>query len=134
MTKFTDAERNAMKDRAKELKSAKGADTEPELLAKIAAMPDADRVIAERLHEVVKAACGDLMPKLWYGMPAYYRNGKMICFFQPASKFKARYGMFGFSDAANLDDGAMWPAYYAIAELNADVESRITMLVKQATS
>ncbi|WP_433363162.1 iron chaperone [Actinoplanes sp. CA-142083] len=134
MTKFSEAERDAMKNRAKELKAGKSADTEGELLAKIETMPEADRVIAARVHEVVKAASGDLMPKLWYGMPAYYLNGKMICFFQPASKFKARYGMFGFSDAANLDDGAMWAAYYAIAELNPDVEARITALVKQATS
>ncbi|MFI5889941.1 iron chaperone [Actinoplanes sp. NPDC051513] len=134
MTKFSDAERNALKDRSKELRSGKNADTEAELLAKISTMPDADRAIAERLHEVVVAAAGELVPKLWYGMPAYYRNGKMVCFFQPASKFKARYGMFGFSDAANLDDGAMWPAYYAVAALDADVEARITMLVKQAIS
>jgi uncharacterized protein YdhG (YjbR/CyaY superfamily) len=134
MTKFTDAERNALKDRAKELKSGKNADTEAELLAKIATMPEADREIAGRLHEVVTAASGDLIPKLWYGMPAYYRNGKMVCFFQPASKFKARFGMFGFSDAANLDDGAMWPAYYAIASLDADVEARIATLVKQAVA
>ena len=132
MTKFTESERNALKDRSKELKAGKN--TEPELLEKIAAMPAEDRAIAARLHEVVKAASPELMPKLWYGMPAYYRNGKMICFFQPASKFKARFGMFGFSDAANLDDGPMWPSYYAIAALDPDVEARITTLVKQAVS
>jgi uncharacterized protein YdhG (YjbR/CyaY superfamily) len=132
MTKFSEAERGALKDRAKELKTGKNADTEPELLAKIATMPEADREIAGRLHEVVKAAAPDLKPKLWYGMPAYYLDGKMVCFFQPASKFKARYGMFGFSDAARLDDGAMWPCYYAVAALDADVEARITALVKQA--
>jgi uncharacterized protein YdhG (YjbR/CyaY superfamily) len=131
MTKFSEAELGALKDRAKELK---GASTETELLAKIAAMPEADREIAGRLHEVVKAAAPDLMPKLWYGMPAYYRNGKMICFFQPASKFKARYGMFGFSDNASLDDGNFWPCYYAVAALDADVEARIAALVKQAVS
>lgn len=131
MTKFSEAERGALKDRAKELK---GASTESELLAKIAAMPEADREIAGRLHEVVTAASPDLMPKLWYGMPAYYRNGKMVCFFQPASKFKARYGMFGFSDNAALDDGNMWPCYYAVATLDADVETRIAALVKQAVN
>jgi uncharacterized protein YdhG (YjbR/CyaY superfamily) len=129
MTKFTEAERTAMKDRNRELK---GADTEAEQLAKIAAMPAADRVIAERLHTLLRETFPELTPKTWYGMPAYYHGGKMLCFFQAASKFKARYGMVGFSDAARLDDGAMWPVYHALAELTPEAEARITALVKQA--
>ncbi|MGW5263155.1 iron chaperone [Microbispora sp. NPDC004025] len=134
---FTEQERDAMKERAKELKSARRgtkADTESEVLAKIAEMPEPDRVIAERLHAVIKASVPALTPKLWYGMPAYSHNGKMICFFQAAAKFKARYATLGFSDAANLDDGAMWPASYALAELTADVEERIGALLRQAVS
>ncbi|MBX6382876.1 MAG: DUF1801 domain-containing protein [Microbispora sp.] len=134
---FTEEERAAMKERAKELKSARRgakADMESEVLAKIAEMPEPDRVIAERLHAVIKATVPTLTSKLWYGMPAYVHNGKMICFFQPAAKFKARYATLGFSDAANLDDGAMWPASYALTELNADVEERIKALVRQAVS
>jgi uncharacterized protein YdhG (YjbR/CyaY superfamily) len=131
MAKFTDAERDAMRSRSRELK---GADTEADQLAKIAAMPDADRVIAERLHATLRKNFPDLNPKTWYGMPAYYRDGKMICFFQAASKFKARYGMVGFSDAANLDDGDMWPAYYALAALTPEAEARIVALVRRATT
>ncbi|WP_433303136.1 iron chaperone [Actinoplanes sp. CA-030573] len=132
-TGFSDAERGAMKERNRELKAGKG-DTEAEVLAKIEGMPDADRAIAGRLHEVIKAAAPELTPKTWYGMPAYYRDGKMICFVQAASKFKARFGMLGFSDQANLDDGDMWPAYYAVAALSPEVEARVTALVRQAVS
>jgi uncharacterized protein YdhG (YjbR/CyaY superfamily) len=130
---FTEAERSAMKDRAKELKKGK-ADTESEVLAKIAEMPGADRAIAERLHAVIKANAPELTAKLWYGMPAYARNGKIVCHFQPSTKFKTRYALLGFSDEANFDDGAMWPAWYALTEVNADVEARIGALVKQALS
>ena len=130
---FTAEERSAMKERGKELK-ATGPDTEAEVLEKIAAMPPADRALAERLHEVIKAAAPELTPKTWYGMPAYARDGKMICFFQAAAKFKARYAMLGFSDQAHLDDGTMWPAYYALTELTPETEARITALVTQALS
>ncbi|MGI5153799.1 iron chaperone [Microbispora sp. CA-102843] len=135
---FTEEERDAMKERAKELKTkarrGAKADTESEVLAKIAEMSESDRVIAERLHTVIKASAPALTPKLWYGMPAYYRDGKMICFFQSAAKFKARYATLGFSDEANLDEGAMWPASYAITEMTADVEARIGALLMQALS
>ncbi|HEV2377769.1 MAG TPA: DUF1801 domain-containing protein [Streptosporangiaceae bacterium] len=138
---FTDEERAAMKDRAKELKSATRRssraakpDGESEVLAKIAEMPEADRVRAERLHAVVKASAPALSPKLWYGMPAYYQDGKMICFYQSAQKFKTRYATFGFSDKANLDEGNMWPTYYALTELAAADEARIGELVKKAVS
>jgi uncharacterized protein YdhG (YjbR/CyaY superfamily) len=129
---FTEAERGAMKERNRELKG--GASTEAEVLEKIAAMPPADRELGERLHELIRTSVPELTAKTWYGMPAYYRNGKMICFFQAAAKFKARYAMVGFSDAANLDDGAMWPAYYALTELTPDAEARIGALLKQAVS
>ena len=132
-TGFTEAERGAMKARNAELKAGQG-DTEAEVLAKLAAMPSADRELGERLHELIKDVAPELTPKTWYGMPAYYRNGKMICFFQSAAKFKARYATLGFSDNANLDDGAMWPAYYALAELTPDTEARIAALLKQALS
>ena len=135
---FTDEERGAMKERAKELKAGarRGAkaDPESEVLAKIAEMSDSDRAIAERLHAVIKANAPVLTPKLWYGMPAYARNGKLVCFFQSAAKFKTRYAVLGFGDAANLDDGAMWPASYALTVLTADDEARIGALVKQAVS
>ncbi|WP_327007755.1 DUF1801 domain-containing protein [Dactylosporangium sp. NBC_01737] len=135
---FTEDERGAMKERAKELKSAtrRGAkaDTEPEVLAKIAEMSDADRAIAERLHAIVKANAPVLTPKLWYGMPAYARDGKVVCFFQSAAKFKTRYATLGFSDEANLDDGTMWAAYFALTELTPADEDRIGALVKQAVS
>ncbi|MER5334911.1 DUF1801 domain-containing protein [Micromonospora sp. NPDC002717] len=135
---FTDEERGAMKERAKELKRSarRGAkaDTESEVLAKIAEMSESDRVIAERLHTLIKANAPVLTSKLWYGMPAYARDGKVVCFFQSAAKFKTRYAVLGFSDEANLDEGAMWPTYFALTELTADVEARIGTLVRQAVS
>jgi uncharacterized protein YdhG (YjbR/CyaY superfamily) len=135
---FTDEERGAMKERAKELKTGarRGAkaDTESDVLAKIAEMSESDRVIAERLHAVIKANAPALTSKLWYGMPAYARDGKVVCFFQSAAKFKTRYATLGFSDEANLDEGAMWPTYFALTELTADDEARIGALVNQAVS
>ena len=135
---FTDEERGAMKERAKELKTGarRGAqaDTESDVLAKIAEMSEPDRVIAERLHAVIKANAPALTPKLWYGMPAYARNGKVVCHFQSAAKFKTRYAVLGFSDEANLDEGAMWPTSFALTTLTADDEGRIGALVKQAMS
>jgi uncharacterized protein YdhG (YjbR/CyaY superfamily) len=138
---FTDEERGAMKERAKELKAAgrrgKSAATEDEegaVLAKIAEMSDADRDLAERLHEVVKASAPDLAPRLWYGMPAYAKDGKVVCFFQPAQKFKARYATLGFNDPAKLDDGTMWPTAFALTRLTADDEARIRALLKKAVS
>lgn len=135
---FTADERQAMKDRAKELKSrtrrSAKADTEGEVLARIAEMSEADRVLAERLHAVVKAHAPALTSKLWYGMPAYARDGKVLCFFQSAAKFKTRYAVLGFSDEARLDDGAMWPTYFALTELSPEVEERIGALLKQAVS
>ena len=132
-TRFTEAERGAMQERNKELKAGKG-NTKPEVLEKLAAMPAADRELGERLHELIRTSVPELTAKTWYGMPAYYRNGKMICFFQSAAKFKARYATLGFSDNAHLDDGAMWPAYYALTELTPDTEARIAALLKQALS
>ena len=133
---FTDDERDAMKQRAKELKSEtrRGAqvDTESETLAKIAEMQDSDRVMAERVHAVITASAPTLTPKLWYGMPAYARDGKIICFFQPAAKFKARYATLGFNDDATLDDGNVWPTAYAVKELTAADEATIAALVKRA--
>jgi uncharacterized protein YdhG (YjbR/CyaY superfamily) len=137
---FTDEERAAMKERARELKAASRrgrgakADEESAVLAKIAEMPESDRVIAERLHALVKASAPALSPKLWYGMPAYARDGKVVCFFQAAQKFNTRYSTFGFNDAANLDEGAMWPTAFAVTELTADDEARISALVKKAAS
>ena len=136
---FTDAEKAAMKERAKELKAELRADRdraagEKDLLAKVAEMPKADRVMAERLHEIVTASAPSLSPKTWYGMPAYARDGKVVCFFQSADKFKARYATLGFSDEANLDDGAMWPTSFALKQLTAADEKRIAKLVKQAVS
>ena len=130
---FTADERAAMRERAKELKAGKG-DGESDVLAKIAEMPKADRVMAERLHAIVKAAAPDLTPRTWYGMPAYAKDGKVVCFFKSASKFKSRYATFGFNDPANLDDGAMWPVSYALTKLTAAEEKKITALVKQAVS
>ncbi|MEV4655934.1 DUF1801 domain-containing protein [Micromonospora sp. NPDC049301] len=136
--RFTDEERGAMKERAKELKAGarRGAkaDTEKDVLAKIAEMSESDRVIAERLHALIKTNAPVLTPKLWYGMPAYARDGKVVCFFQSAAKFKTRYATLGFSDQANLDGGTMWPCYFALTELMADDEARIGALVKQAVS
>ncbi|QES48725.1 hypothetical protein DEJ50_13710 [Streptomyces venezuelae] len=138
---FTDEERDAMKERAQELKTAarRGpraakADAEADVLAKIAEMPEADRVLAERLHAIIGAAAPDLAPKLWYGMPAYARNGKVVCFFQSAQKFKTRYATLGFSDLAALDEGTMWPTSYALTNLTPTTESRITTLIKQAAN
>jgi uncharacterized protein YdhG (YjbR/CyaY superfamily) len=129
---FTDEERGAMKERAKELKAGK-ADGESALLAKIAEMPPPDRAMAERIHAVVTASAPALSPKTWYGMPAYAnKDGKVVCFFTPASKFKERYATFGFNAPANLDDGTMWPTAFALTELTADDEARIAALVKKA--
>src|SRR5262245_11483624 len=132
---FTPEERDAMKERSRELKAeARGADAEKAFLAKIAEMPKADRDLAKRLHEIVKASAPELEPKTWYGMPAYARDGKVVCFYQSADKFKSRYGTFGFSDQANLDDGAMWPTTFAVKELTGAEEAKIAALLKQAVS
>ena len=130
---FTDEERAAMRERAKELKAGK-ADAESDVLAKIAEMPESDRAMAERLHALIKASAPELSPRTWYGMPAYAKDGKVVCFFQSAQKFKARYATFGFSDKANLDEGAMWPTAFALTELTAADEARIGALVKKAVS
>ena len=130
---FTDEERAAMKERAQELKAAADkADGESAVLAKIAEMPEPDRAMGERLHAVIKASAPDLSPRLWYGMPAYAKDGKVVCFFQSAQKFKSRYATFGFSDEANLDEGAMWATSFALKELTAAEEERIGALVKKA--
>jgi uncharacterized protein YdhG (YjbR/CyaY superfamily) len=133
---FTAEERAAMKERARELKASKNkADWESDVLAKIAEMPKADRALAERFHAIVKAGAPSLSPKTWYGMPAYANDdGKIVCFFQSADKFKARYATFGFNEAANLDDGAMWPTSFALKELTAKEEAKIRALVKKAVS
>ncbi len=132
---FTAEERAAMRERAKEAKAAKGrAAGESDLLAKIAEMPKADRVMGERLHAIVTDNAPDLEPKTWYGMPAYARDGKVVCFFKAASKFKERYATFGFNDTANLDDGAMWPVVFALKELTAADEKKLGALVKKAVS
>ena len=130
---FTADERAAMRERAKELKAGKG-DGESDVLAKIAEMPKADRVMAERLHAIVKAAAPDLTPRTWYGMPAYAKDGDVVCFFQSAQKFKARYATLGFSDKANLDEDTVWPVAFALKELTAADETRIAALVKKAVS
>jgi uncharacterized protein YdhG (YjbR/CyaY superfamily) len=127
---FTDEERAAMKERARELKA--NADGEGEVLAKIAEMPEADRTMAERLHAIVKASAPALSPRTWYGMPAYAKDGNVVCFFQSAGKFKTRYATFGFSDKANLDEGDVWPVAFALKELTAAAEARIGALVKKA--
>ena len=132
-TGFTAEEKAAMKERARELKAAAGkADGEADVLAKIAEMPESDRAIAERLHAIVKASAPALSPRTWYGMPAYAKDGKVVCFFQPAQKFKTRYATLGFSDGANLDEGAMWPTAFALKKLTAAEQARIGALVKQA--
>jgi uncharacterized protein YdhG (YjbR/CyaY superfamily) len=138
---FTDEERAAMKERARELKAASRrgpgagkADGESEVLAKIAEMPEHDRVMAERIHDIVKASAPALTPRTYYGMPAYARDGKVVCFFKSAHKFKTRYATLGFSDQANLDEGTMWPTDFALTELTADDEARIAALVKKAVS
>jgi uncharacterized protein YdhG (YjbR/CyaY superfamily) len=132
---FTAEERAAMKERAKELKAeAQKADGERAVLAKIAEMQGPDRAMAERLHEIIKASAPALSPKTWYGMPAYAKDGKVVCFFQSAQKFSTRYATFSFSDKANLDEGAMWPTSFALKELTATEEARICALVKRAVS
>jgi uncharacterized protein YdhG (YjbR/CyaY superfamily) len=136
---FTDEERAAMKERAKELKAEERmnkdrAAGESAVLAAIAEMPEPDRSMAERLHAIVKASAPALSPKTWYGMPAYARDGKVVCFFTPASKFNSRYATFGFNDDANLDEGAMWPTSFALKELTAAEEAKIGALVKKAVS
>jgi uncharacterized protein YdhG (YjbR/CyaY superfamily) len=132
---FTAEERAAMKERARELKAeAERADGESALLAKIAEMEGPDRAMAKRLHAIVKASAPGLSPKTWYGMPAYAKDGKVVCFFQSAQKFNSRYATFGFSDAANLDEGAMWPTSFALKELTAAEEARIGALLKKALS
>ncbi|GIH10657.1 hypothetical protein Rhe02_87240 [Rhizocola hellebori] len=136
---FTEDERAAMKERAKELKAsarrgANAADAESEVLAKIAELPDADRVIAERIHAILKANAPGLTPKLWYGMPAYAKNGKVVCHVVSAQKFKTRYSTLAFSDEANLDDGNMWPTSFALAKLTAAEEKKIVALIKKAVS
>ena len=138
---FTDEERVAMKERIQELKAAgrRGpradkADGESAVLAKIAEMPEPDRAMGKRLHAIIKASAPALSPRLWYGMPAYAKDGKVVCFFQSARKFNTRYATFGFSDTANLDEGALWPVAFALKELTATEEARITALVKKAVS
>jgi uncharacterized protein YdhG (YjbR/CyaY superfamily) len=138
---FTPEERAAMKEHARELKATARrsprtakADGESDVLAKIAEMTETDRAMAERIHAIVKASAPELSPRTWYGMPAYAKDGKVVCFFQSAQKFNARYATLGFSDQANLDDGGMWPTYFALAELTAADEARIGALVKQAVS
>jgi uncharacterized protein YdhG (YjbR/CyaY superfamily) len=138
---FTAEERAAMKERAQELKAAarrgpraEKADEESPVLAKIAEMSELDRAMAERLHAIIKATAPDLSPRLWYGMPAYAKDGNVVCFFQSAQKFKTRYATFGFSDKANLDEGAMWPTAFALKELTVPEEATITALVKKAAS
>ena len=141
VTGFTDEERMAMKERAQELKAeghrgprAEKADGEGDVLAKIAEMPEPDRAMAERLHAIVKASAPALSPRTWYGMPAYAKDGNVVCFFQSAHKFKARYATLGFSDKANLDEGTVWPVAFALKELTATDEVRIGALVKKAVS
>jgi uncharacterized protein YdhG (YjbR/CyaY superfamily) len=136
---FTADERAAMKERAKELKAEarankNKADGENDVLAKIAEMPEAERAMAERIHAIIQANAPSLWPKTWYGMPAYAKDGKVVCFFQSAQKFQSRYATFGFSDVANLDEGAMWPTSFALKELTAAEENRIAALVKKAVS
>ena len=136
---FTDEERDAMKERAKELKAEERANKnraagESDVLAKIAEMQGPDRAMAERLHEIVKASAPALSPRTWYGMPAYAKDGKVVCFFQSAQKFNTRYATFSFSDKANLDEGAMWPTSFALKELRVTEEAKISGLVKRAVS
>ncbi|MGH3453147.1 MAG: iron chaperone [Nocardioidaceae bacterium] len=138
---FTAEERAAMKEHAKEMKTAarrgsraSKADGEKDILAKIAEMPDSDRVLAERIHAIVKETAPELTPRTWYGMPAYAKDGKVLCFFQSAAKFKARYATFGFNDVAKLDEGSMWPTAFALTKLTAANEKQIAALVKRAVS
>jgi uncharacterized protein YdhG (YjbR/CyaY superfamily) len=133
--KFTDEERAAMRERVRELKAgASKADGERAVLTKIAAMPAPDRVMAKRLHAIVKASAPVLSPRTWYGMPAYAKDSQIVCFFQSAQKFKTRYATLGFSDKAKLDEGNMWPTAFALKEMTAAEETRIAALVKQAVS
>jgi uncharacterized protein YdhG (YjbR/CyaY superfamily) len=131
---FTDEERAAMRERAKESKRAGKGDGESEVLAKIAEMEASDRAMAERIHALVKDSAPDLAPRTWYGMPAYAKDGKVVCFFQSAQKFKARYATLGFSDSANLDEGSMWPTAYALKRLTAAEEKTIAALLARAVS
>lgn len=136
---FTDDERAAMKERAKELKAEARAEKdkaagESDVLSKIAEMPEVERAIATRIHEIIKANAPDLSPKTWYGMPAYAKNGKIVCFYQSAQKFDTRYGTLGFNDTANLDEGNVWPVAFAVKEMTAAVEAKIAELVKKAVS
>ena len=132
---FSDEERAAMRQRVREQKAETAkADGESDVLASIAALPAPDRAMAERLHALIRASVPTLAPKTWYGMPAYAKDGKIVCFFQSAAKFKTRYATFGFSDSAHLDDGNMWPNAYALKELTAAEEAKIIALVKQAVS
>jgi uncharacterized protein YdhG (YjbR/CyaY superfamily) len=134
---FTAEEKAAARERVRELKAASRGgktDGEQDVLAKIAEMPEADRVMAERIHALVKTTAPELTPRTWYGMPAYALNGKVVCFFQSGQKFKTRYATLGFSETANLDDGAMWPTAFALKKLSTAVEKRIAALVKQAVS
>ncbi|MFL6047061.1 MAG: iron chaperone [Propionibacteriaceae bacterium] len=136
---MTDEERAAMKERTQELKAEtrsdkKKADGEADVLAKIDEMEESDRAMATRLHEIIKASAPALSPKTWYGMPAYAKNGKVVCYFQPAQKFKSRYATFGFNDDANLDEGTMWPTSFALTKLTAADEAKIAAFVKKAVS
>ena len=132
---FTDEERAAITERAREVKAAAGkAEGESEALASIAAMREPDRAVAKRLHAIIKASAPTLSAKTWYGMPAYAKDGKVVCFFQPALKFKTRYATFGFNDAANLDEGGLWPVAFALKQLTAAEEAKIVALVKKAVS
>ncbi len=128
---FTEEERAAMKERAQELRTATG---ESDVLAKIDEMPEPDRSMGRRVHEIIKATAPGLSPRLWYGMPAYAKDGKVVCFFQSAQKFKSRYATLGFTDTANLDEGAMWPTSFALKELTAAEEAKVRALVKKAVS
>ena len=124
-----------MRERAREVKAARGkADGERDVLAKIAEMPEPDRAMAERLHALIKASAPALSPRTWYGMPAYAKDGKVVCFFQPAQKFKSRYATFGFNDDAKLDEGTMWPTSFALTKLTAADEAKVAALVKKAVS
>jgi hypothetical protein len=133
---FTEEERAAMRERARELKATRTgkADGESDVLAKIAEMPEPDRAMAERVHALIKDAAPDLSPRTWYGMPAYAKDGKVVCHFQSAQKFKTRYATLGFSESANLDEGHMWPVAYALKELTAAEEARIVELIRRAVS
>ena len=135
-TVWTDAERSAMQEHAKEMKAARGkkSDGEADLLAKIEEMPPEDRKLAERILALVRAAAPELAPRTWYGMPAWSKDGKLVCFFQPAAKFKARYATFGFEENAKIDEGSMWPTSWALTKLTPAEEKKIAALIKQAVS